>query len=92
MALPWEETPVEDLFSAEEIALIQRVRESGLWQSIRRAMELDRETLLSTKTTTTDETLLAWGAVQQITRWLNSGPTLVVYSDRLRREESKNDG
>lgn len=90
MGLPWEETPVEDLFSAEEIALIQRVRESGLWQSIRRAMEQDRETLLALTTTTTDEVLQAWGAAKQITRWLNSGPTLVVYSDRLRHEESKN--
>lgn len=81
--------PDTGLFTPEELALIQRVAGSDLWQLLARAMRDDREALYRAPVTTTEALHQRWGAISQLTHWLDAGPQLVVQYDRLRKLEKK---
>ena len=87
-----DEDPESGLFTPEEEALLARVRDSQLWQTIRCGMAEEREALLSPgdRPMTQAEITERWGRVRELTRWLRRGPQLVVFYDRQRRQEKHN--
>lgn len=67
----------------------QRLIESGLWKAMEIALRADRDALFAEDCSTAPDPAFALainrGAIQWITRWLHSGPTLMVHY--LRQQE-----
>lgn len=83
------DAPDAGLFTPEEQALLQRVKDSDLWRLFAMALAEDRESLLRMPPPQTNEALnQRWGALTQLTRWLESGPTIVVHHSRMQRQEA----
>jgi hypothetical protein len=68
------------LFAPNVVAKIHQIEQSELWQALSQAIRAQREALLATPLRVDGgETLEArWGAIQQLTLMLASGPQLAM--------------
>lgn len=91
-------TPDQGLLSPEEEELLRRVEGSQVWQLIRDALCLERETLfagtssvsgLAGQPTTTETLWVNRGAILLIQHLLQEGPRLVVWYTRYMDEQAK---
>lgn len=72
-----------------DVERYQRLVDSKLWEAMQTALKADRDALFAEDVTASPNPEFALavnrGAIQWITRWLHSGPTLMVHY--LRQQE-----
>jgi hypothetical protein len=71
---------------ARDAQRYQRILESELWRIFKTALEAEREALFSEDTTTDASLRENRGAIKWLSRWLQSGPYLMV--QYLRQQET----
>jgi hypothetical protein len=84
-------TGVEDEESEDRV-LLDKIRDSELWRTIRIAIEQEREALLQTQPETNKILWRREGAMQMLTYLMHHGPTLVVLTARRERRKGDHDG
>lgn len=76
------------MYSPEDLALLERVSRSKLWQLLCDALAFRREQLFSQSITRTEDLWRNRGALEEVQTLLHKGPTFVLLWQRHMRAEA----